>query len=108
MTTTPIALRIQQSNLALPILVGGAVAGTFDLIAAFISFGPGSPRAIAGGLLAVQLFKVERVLTSSASFCTTSLPSAPPPSTASPAAGLTFCITISSSAACSSESPSFS
>ena len=51
MTTTPIALRIQQSNLALPILVGGAVAGTFDLIAAFISFGPGSPRAIAGGLL---------------------------------------------------------
>jgi hypothetical protein len=51
MTTTPITLRIQRSNLALPILVGGAVAGTFDLIAAFIAYGPGSPRAIAGGLL---------------------------------------------------------
>lgn len=57
MTTTPIALRIQQSNLALPILVGGAVAGTFDLIAAFISFGPGSPRAIAGGLLGRSAFQ---------------------------------------------------
>jgi hypothetical protein len=57
MTTTPIALRIQQSNLALPILVGGPVAGTFDLIAAFVTYGPGSPRAIAGGLLGRSAFQ---------------------------------------------------
>jgi hypothetical protein len=57
MTTTPIALRIQQSNFALPIIVGGTVAGTFDLIAAFITYGPGSPRAIAGGLLGRSAFQ---------------------------------------------------
>ena len=34
-----------------PILVGGAIAGTLDKIAGFISPGLGSPRAIAGGLL---------------------------------------------------------
>jgi hypothetical protein len=57
MTTTPITLRLQQSSLLLPILAGGAVAGTFDLIAAFITFGPGSPRAIAGGLLGRSAFQ---------------------------------------------------
>ncbi len=57
MTTTPITLRLQQSSLLLPILAGGAVAGTFDLIAAFITFGPGSPRAIAGGVLGRSAFQ---------------------------------------------------
>lgn len=33
------------------ILVGGLLAGAFDLICAFITFGPGVPRAIAAGLL---------------------------------------------------------
>jgi hypothetical protein len=34
-----------------PILVGGLTAGTLDITAAFISYGPGVPRVIAGGLL---------------------------------------------------------
>lgn len=40
-----------RTSLLRPILVGGFLAGTFDLTAAFISFGLGVPRAIAGGLL---------------------------------------------------------
>jgi len=40
-----------RTSLLRPILVGGALAGTLDLTAAFISFGPGVPRAIAGGLV---------------------------------------------------------
>jgi hypothetical protein len=43
-----------KASLLRPILAGGALAGTFDLIAAFISFGSGVPRAIAGGLLGGQ------------------------------------------------------
>jgi len=57
MTTAPTTLRLQQSNLGLPILVGGAVAGTSDLIAAFVTFGPGVPRAIAGGLFGRSAFQ---------------------------------------------------
>src|ERR1700676_1005913 len=38
-------------RLWLPILVGGGLAGTFDLIFAFISFGRGMPLGIASGLL---------------------------------------------------------
>ena len=51
MTTAPVSLRLPQSNFALPIAVGGAVAGTFDLLAAFATYGLRSPYAIAGGLL---------------------------------------------------------
>ena len=39
------------SKLLLPILVGGLTAGTLDLIAAFLTYGWGVPRAIASGLL---------------------------------------------------------
>lgn len=41
----------KRTSLLRPILVGGAIAGTFDLASAFITFGPGNPRLIAGGLL---------------------------------------------------------
>ena len=51
MSTAASAVPVAKGNLLRPILVGGALAGTFDLIAAFITFGPGVPRAIAGGLL---------------------------------------------------------
>jgi hypothetical protein len=54
MTTAPVSFRLSQSNLTLPILVGGAAAGTFDLTAAFLTYGPRVPRAIAGGLLGPQ------------------------------------------------------
>jgi Na+/alanine symporter len=40
-----------QSRLLLPILVGGAVAGTFDITSAFITFGWGACRGVAAGLL---------------------------------------------------------
>ena len=43
-----------RKNLIFAILAGGAVAGTFDLISAFITFGPGVPRGIASGLLGRQ------------------------------------------------------
>ena len=54
MTTAPVPLRLSRSNLVLPILAGGAAAGTFDLTAAFITYGPGVPLGIAGGLLGGQ------------------------------------------------------
>ena len=47
----------QRSNAALAILVGGLIAGTLDLFSAFITFGPGVPKAIAGGLLGRQAFQ---------------------------------------------------
>jgi hypothetical protein len=40
-----------QSRLLRPILVGGGLAGAFDLISAMITMGVGNPRLIAGGLL---------------------------------------------------------
>jgi hypothetical protein len=46
-----------RTKLLYPILVGGILAGTFDLIAAFITFGLGNPRLIAGGLLGRQAFQ---------------------------------------------------
>jgi hypothetical protein len=39
------------------ILVGGAVAGTFDLIAAILMYGWGAPRGVASGLLGSSAFK---------------------------------------------------
>lgn len=42
---------VKKQRLLLPILVGGGIAGTLDLTAAFITFGANVPRAIAGGLL---------------------------------------------------------
>lgn len=40
-----------QSRTLAPILVGGLLAGTFDLITAYITFGARVPLGIAGGLL---------------------------------------------------------
>jgi hypothetical protein len=43
-----------RTKILIPILVGGGIAGTFDLISAFITFGWAVPRAVAGGLLGPQ------------------------------------------------------
>lgn len=51
MTTVPIALRTTKTNLALPILVGGFIAGLLDMTSAYVSFGRFMPIGIAGGLL---------------------------------------------------------
>jgi Na+/alanine symporter len=48
--------RSKRKSALLAIFVGGLIAGTFDLTSAFITFGPGVPRAIAGGLLGRQAF----------------------------------------------------
>jgi hypothetical protein len=45
-----IAVR-EQRSLFVPIIVGGMIAGALDLTAAFVIYGWGVPRAIAGGLL---------------------------------------------------------
>jgi hypothetical protein len=47
-TTLPVS---ESNNAVLAILVGGLIAGALDLTSAFITYGPGVPRAIAGGLL---------------------------------------------------------
>lgn len=54
MTTTAFSFAPESTNLIRPILVGGAVAATFDLTSAFFTFGIGAPRGIAGGLLGRQ------------------------------------------------------
>jgi hypothetical protein len=54
MSTAASSVPVASGSLLRPILVGGALAGTFDLTAAFISFGFGNPRLIAGGLLGRQ------------------------------------------------------
>lgn len=54
MSTSAIPLPTFQPRLLRPILIGGVVAGTFDLTCAFITMGLGNPRAIAGGLLGRQ------------------------------------------------------
>ncbi len=53
MTTASFAIPF-RTNLLAPILVGGAAAGTFDLISAFITFGPDNPHIIAAGLIGIQ------------------------------------------------------
>jgi hypothetical protein len=57
MTTAAIPMPVQRGKLLLPILVGGAVAGTLDLIAAFLSFGLVVPRGIAAGLIGIEAVK---------------------------------------------------
>lgn len=41
----------QQSSLLVPILVGGAIAGTFDMTAALLTFGANGMRGVAAGLI---------------------------------------------------------
>lgn len=55
--TAPIALSPAQSRLALPILAGGIIAGTFDLISALMTFGPNGMRGVAAGLLGRSAFQ---------------------------------------------------
>jgi hypothetical protein len=54
MTTAAFSITPPRAKLLRPILVGGAIAGTLDLTSAFITFGLGAPRGIAGGLLGRQ------------------------------------------------------
>jgi hypothetical protein len=56
MSTSVATISIHESKAVLAIFVGGLIAGTLDLTSAFISFGWGVPRAIAGGLLGPTAF----------------------------------------------------
>jgi hypothetical protein len=51
MTVAASSLVSHRRGLALPILVGGAIAGTLDHTSAMLTFGPGVSRAIAAGLV---------------------------------------------------------
>lgn len=51
MTTATLSTGTQHKSLALPIVVGGVIAGTLDLTSAFISAGHNMPRGIAAGLI---------------------------------------------------------
>jgi len=54
MSTTAIPSSVARTSLLRPIVVGGAVAGAFDLTCAFITLGLKNPLVIAGGLLGSQ------------------------------------------------------
>lgn len=45
----------QRPRIRNAILIGGFIAGSFDLICAFLTYGWGVPRGIAGGLLGRQV-----------------------------------------------------
>jgi hypothetical protein len=57
MTTASLSMPIQKSGLLLPIVAGGAVAGTLDLISAFLTFGVNVPKTIAAGLLGLPAIR---------------------------------------------------
>ena len=57
MSASTISVSIRKTGLLAAIVVGGATAGTFDLISAFLTFGVNVPRAIAAGLLGRQAFQ---------------------------------------------------
>jgi hypothetical protein len=48
---------VQKQKAWSSILAGGLIAGALDITSAFITFGPGVPRAIAGGLLGRIAFR---------------------------------------------------
>ena len=54
MTIAPFRNPSHKTVPFIAILVGGTTAGTFDLISAFITFGPNVPKNIAAGLLGAQ------------------------------------------------------
>ncbi len=51
MSSTVTTISMHESKAVLAIFVGGLIAGALDLTSAFITYGWGVPRAIAGGLL---------------------------------------------------------
>lgn len=57
MSTTAATFSMNESKAVLAIFVGGLIAGALDLTSAFITFGWGVPRAIAGGLLGRTAFQ---------------------------------------------------
>jgi len=56
-TVASAVLPVQRPKALLAIFVGGLIAGGLDLGSAFITFGAGVPRAIAGGLLGRSAFQ---------------------------------------------------
>jgi hypothetical protein len=54
MTSASFPIPTRRSSLLLPIVAGGATAGTLDLIAAFFTYGREVPKVIAEGLIGRQ------------------------------------------------------
>jgi hypothetical protein len=57
MNTIAAAVPINRPRIVRPIAVGGAIAGTLDLISAFITYGWGVPKGIASGVLGTSAFQ---------------------------------------------------
>ena len=57
MNTVTSISRVRETSLLKPILIGGAIAGTFDEICAIVTMGWQVPRANAAGLLGTWAFK---------------------------------------------------
>lgn len=55
MSTATSVVRLHQTNLLTPILIGGAIAGTLDQTSAFLTMGWNVPRNVAAGLLGAQV-----------------------------------------------------
>jgi hypothetical protein len=56
MSSVAFPIPVQRTSLLRPILVGGAIAGTLDLICALLTFGPNGMRGVAAGLIGRQAF----------------------------------------------------
>ncbi len=57
MNAASVTLSVQRARALPAILAGGLIAGALDLTSAFITYGWGVPRGIAGGLLGRQAFQ---------------------------------------------------
>ena len=57
MSVTTMPLRARESSLLAPILIGGAIAGTFDETCAFVTMGLQVPRVVAAGLVGTWAIK---------------------------------------------------
>ena len=57
MSTMMPPAHVRTASLLKPILIGGATAGTFDQICAFVTSGSNVPRIVAAGLLGPQVIR---------------------------------------------------
>lgn len=90
MTSAAMSVAAGKPNLVRPIIVGGAIAGTLDLIAAFITYGMISPKFIAAGLIEDKPLAAEPLRGRWGFFFTSRSRSRRPPFIASPAESSNF------------------
>jgi hypothetical protein len=57
MSAVTTVVRVRSGSLLAPILIGGAIAGTFDEVCAFVTMGWNVPRVVAAGLVGTWAIK---------------------------------------------------